>query len=380
MSAFNDPRYLAAQGLLNTPRTIEQDKPCPKCGYNLKGLTVGGVCPECGRAISVPQKRMLEDTLIDAPRAYLHRFAISLSVAFLGLAMSVLGIFTIVSSAVVKGVFGFYQLGGIGMNMIVPSIPDRLFAVVFLVGAAMWAGGLLVATLPRPTPVDAQDSRKREWMRLRVGVGVTQAAWFVAAVLAFLLVYLAPQQPAPGAGPSVSPSAWMGPVAGVALFFTLTGIVGLIPTAVLLARFADWVPDTDLGWRMRTSAWSIAVFGTLLVLTGVTPPGLPSFAGLIPFLLWISVGFVWAFFIIGLLVQFWSIGQLASAGWAAKENHRIREERDQRMLEKMRREKEEYDQRIDAVRRHVDEPAPGIRKVGVAPRGPDAHPTPRPKP
>lgn len=380
MSAFNDPRYLAAQGLLNQSRTIEHDKPCPKCGYNLKGLALGGVCPECGRAISVPQKRMLEDTLVHAPRAYLHRFAISLSVAFLGLAMSVLSIFTIVSSAVVQGVFGFYQLGGIAMNMIVPSIPDRFFAVVFLLGAAMWGVGLSIATLPRPTPIDSEESRNREWMRLRVGVRITQGAWFVAAALAFLLVYLAPQQPAPGAGLPVPPHGWMGPVAGVALFFTLTGIIGLIPTAVLLARFADWVPDTDLGWRMRTSAWSIAVFGTLLVLTGVTPPGLPSFAGIIPFLLWISVGFVWAFFVIGMLVQFWSIGQLASAAWAAKQNHRIREERDQRMLEKMRREKEEYDRRIDSMRRHTDEPAPGVRKVGVAPRGPDGRSAPPPKP
>ena len=82
MSAFNDPRYLAAQGMLGTPMPIESDRPCAGCGYNLKGLFVGGVCPECGRPISVPKKRMLDDTLVDAPRAFLLRFAVAASAAF----------------------------------------------------------------------------------------------------------------------------------------------------------------------------------------------------------------------------------------------------------------------------------------------------------
>src|SRR5690606_16268158 len=28
---------------------IEQDVPCPDCGYNLRGLRMDGRCPECGR-------------------------------------------------------------------------------------------------------------------------------------------------------------------------------------------------------------------------------------------------------------------------------------------------------------------------------------------
>lgn len=383
MSAFNDPRYLAAQGLLNQPRPIEHDKPCPKCGYNLKGLFVGGVCPECGRAISVPQKRMLEDTLVHAPRAYLSRFALALTCAVVGLAMSLLGFFTIVTSAIVNGVLGFYRIGGTnnslapGLNLRVPSAPDHAYAVIFLLGAAMWSVGLFIATLPRPTPPDVPESRAKEWQRLRVTSRLSQGMWSLAAFLGLLLVYLAP---APTYGGQASPPGWMGPTAILAALATLIGIIGLVPTSVLLARYAEWVPDNDLSWRMRTSAWSMAVFGSLIVLTGVTPPGLPSLAGIIPFVLWLGLAMFWVFFLAGVGVLFWSIGQLAAAGWAAKENHRIREERDQRMLDKMRREKEEYDRKIDAVRRHTDEPAPGVRKAGVAPRGPDARPAPRPKP
>jgi hypothetical protein len=31
---------------------IEADLPCAICGYNLKGLSPAGTCPECGQAIS----------------------------------------------------------------------------------------------------------------------------------------------------------------------------------------------------------------------------------------------------------------------------------------------------------------------------------------
>jgi uncharacterized repeat protein (TIGR04138 family) len=30
---------------------ILDDEPCPRCGYNLRGLCEGGRCPECGRSI-----------------------------------------------------------------------------------------------------------------------------------------------------------------------------------------------------------------------------------------------------------------------------------------------------------------------------------------
>ncbi|MBX3353215.1 MAG: hypothetical protein KF684_09790 [Phycisphaeraceae bacterium] len=379
MSAFNDPRYLAAQGLLNTPRTIEQDKPCPKCGYNLKGLTVGGVCPECGRAISVPQKRMLEDTLVDAPRAYLLRFTVAISAAFVGLACIIFGLFTALTLAVMNSVFGFYGQSGpnaiVGPQLQIPTPSDTFYTLVFLFGSLAWVGGFVVTTLPRPDPPDADEPRRREWYRLRVASWGTQGAWVLAAALLLVLTMSAPT-PGPGAGMPL----WVVVIATISAISALVAFVGLVPSAVLLSCYADWVPDTELSWRMRTSAWSIGVFGALIVVTGLTPPGWPSFAGVIPFMLWLGIAVFWVGFLGGLGVQFFSIGQLAMAGWAAKENHRIREERDQRMLEKMRREKEEYDQRIDAVRRHVDEPAPGVRKVGVAPRGPDAHPTPRPKP
>jgi hypothetical protein len=371
MSAFNDPRYLAASGAIKgVTMLVEQDRACPACGYNLKGLAVGGVCPECGRAIALAAKKGDTDMLVDAPRGYLNRFAGSLTIAFVGLSFNLIGLFTVVVLAIVNSVFGFYGQTGpngmVGPQLRIPTPSDGVFATVFLAGAGVWLTGLIIATIPRPTPLTADASRATEWKRLRIATVITQSGWFLASALILVIAIAAPTPP-----PGTPMPGWVPFSATVAVIAACGGLVGLIPTAILLARYADWIPDPELGWRMRTSAWSIGVFGTLILLTGVTPPGLPSVAGLIPFVLWMTIGFIWIFFLAGLGVLFVSIAQMAKTSWDAVANHRHREEKDQRMLEKMRREREEQDRRAELMGRH-DEPSPGVRKIGVAPKPPHA--------
>jgi hypothetical protein len=35
------------------PEAVKYDLPCPRCGYNLRGLSPGGLCPECGQAVTL---------------------------------------------------------------------------------------------------------------------------------------------------------------------------------------------------------------------------------------------------------------------------------------------------------------------------------------
>lgn len=52
MSRFLSPKYLKYHASLKgTAREIDHDLTCGGCGYNLRGLKVGGRCPECGLAI-----------------------------------------------------------------------------------------------------------------------------------------------------------------------------------------------------------------------------------------------------------------------------------------------------------------------------------------
>lgn len=365
MSAFNDPRYLAAQGLIQPlPTVIDHDRPCAKCSYNLRGLTIGGICPECGTGItSLAVVKVLGDTMMDAPRAYVRRFAAAMIVAFIGMVLNVAAVFTIVSTTILNSVFGFYRSGGINTPT-VPTASNTFWAAVVALGSLAWLAGLIVATLPRPAPVDAPQPRERgEWWRLRALSWITQAGWVVGAGLSLAVAALAPTNLF---GP---PPQWMTVCSTIAAIGFLVALVGVIPTAVLLARYAEWIPDADLGWRFRTSAWTVGMSGALMILTGVTPPGLPSFIGFIPFILWLCVGVMWLLFIGALLVLFWSLGQMATTACAGVQSQRLRDERDQRMLERMRQEREQHLARL-ALEPHARETSPGVRKVGTAPNRP----------
>ncbi|MCW5777587.1 MAG: hypothetical protein KIS87_14215, partial [Phycisphaeraceae bacterium] len=54
-------------------RPVEAGRRCAKCGYDLAGLRVGGVCPECGTIIAgAGSKAAVRDSLTLAPLAYLR--------------------------------------------------------------------------------------------------------------------------------------------------------------------------------------------------------------------------------------------------------------------------------------------------------------------
>jgi hypothetical protein len=42
-----------------SPQPIKYDLPCPRCGYNLRGLIPDGLCPECGQAIALALRENL---------------------------------------------------------------------------------------------------------------------------------------------------------------------------------------------------------------------------------------------------------------------------------------------------------------------------------
>ncbi|NLF31381.1 MAG: hypothetical protein GX591_10925 [Planctomycetes bacterium] len=96
----------AADGLTGRPYEISIDLPCIACGYNLRGLTSDGRCPECGAAIDGSLDPRL---LWFAPPAYVRTLALGLSLIFWGLyacafaAMGVSAMFEVVLGADLAG-------------------------------------------------------------------------------------------------------------------------------------------------------------------------------------------------------------------------------------------------------------------------------------
>ena len=61
---------------------VGDDRPCLRCGYNLRGIGVAGACPECG----APARYSLRSTLLKhSPPDYLRRLRVGARLAALGL-------------------------------------------------------------------------------------------------------------------------------------------------------------------------------------------------------------------------------------------------------------------------------------------------------
>src|SRR5687768_15684955 len=76
------------------PATLQHDVPCVRCGYDLRGLSDDGLCPECGAGIGDSLARFVQTRaaaarpLAEMPRAWVVKLAIGCTMlALLGLAI-----------------------------------------------------------------------------------------------------------------------------------------------------------------------------------------------------------------------------------------------------------------------------------------------------
>jgi hypothetical protein len=81
-------------------RTIHEDIPCTSCRYNLRGLTTGGRCPECGREIALTLamreirglEREIPFPLFRADRRWLRQLIEGTALAIVAIAMRAIAI------------------------------------------------------------------------------------------------------------------------------------------------------------------------------------------------------------------------------------------------------------------------------------------------
>ncbi|MCB9846352.1 MAG: hypothetical protein H6811_10260 [Phycisphaeraceae bacterium] len=223
-----DPREL---GHLKGPTVIEDDRPCGVCDYNLKGLTVGAACPECGTTIRGKGGRAI-DRISDAPIGYLKNLRFGLWLLVVGMLASTASLF----------VFRFRE--------------TWMSAGASVVAAAAWWVGVIIATEPRKTPNRDPRLMRRERRILRRINRITQAGWLAASVL--MLIYSAVG----------GFSARVDLIFGLAaLCFNIVALAGLITLCVHLSDLAHWASQDELTDRLHLAAWGIGVFGSLLLIT-----------------------------------------------------------------------------------------------------------------
>jgi len=303
MSAFNSEKLLKLRGAISdAPMLIHEDRFCPACDYNLKGLYVGGKCPECGRTIAVASKQPMW-LMGDAPASYLRWLwkALFFQSACGTLLFVAMLAFTVAGSVLSQ----------------VPAM------VAWCVLSLCWLASLVGVLKPRPRPprTDVQSTRvKPEWAVLRWTVGASQACWIGISPIAM-------------AAATTGPPYLQYVAAGLACIATL----GLAPLSWLLSEYAHWASDTSLARRFESLAWVLCTglaIQLFIIVISATGMGVGTF---LTAFIWL-IAAVWILSIF--LLQFSTLQLSNDARWAIT-NAKEAQERDLRMTERARRVREE---------------------------------------
>lgn len=275
---------------------IDDERRCPECDYDLRGLRIGGRCPECGTPIGFDAALAREATIID----HLRPLA----------AVDCLTFFLFGVSGLLF-VAGLLLVGPLGLGTPVDAL--RLNLVL----AGFWVLGVIMLVRAHARHTKGVRGLFPEWIPF-TRRGALYSQLLVPALAAAHYFWVT------GAFPGA------GTVAAV-LFVLIAA--GWTPTAILLADYASFFGDSHLADHYRTCAWNLGVFGlgTALVL----------------WLGWLSTGFSWMIRAFGwMIVAVWifsfaavcvSTLQLAnSIRWAYVNSIALRA-RDRRLRERAER-------------------------------------------
>ncbi|MCL4743072.1 MAG: hypothetical protein KJZ54_12820 [Phycisphaerales bacterium] len=212
-------------------RAVESGRVCARCGYDLRGLFVGGVCPECGTTIGrAGSKAAVRDALTLAPLSYLRRLTwVCVGLAALG---PLNGVAFLIAGATRA------------------AWPEALLTVVGLA----WAWVVWRVAQPKPHRAGLTEPPEKEMVRVRRAARLTQCAWPAAAALKTI---------AAGMSSAGAPLPAVLPFLILAGVLTVVGFMGFVPLSLWLADLADWAMDTSLGDRLRVVAWLIAFGGSI---------------------------------------------------------------------------------------------------------------------
>lgn len=312
--------------------TYEPGRLCAHCNYDLGGVPVGNVCPECGKAAGRAGRRggsgRIVESLMDAPMWYLKSLALG----------------TTLLCAVL---FGVMLLGLFGTVLLRRSYGDLPPAGLKLVLAIVWWVGVCIATSPRALTNPGSFNAKAEWKRLRVVNRVTQAFWAAGASLG--LMHAAVTSNVLPGGPTPNGALLISIVWAIA---TLIGMFGLVPLCFQLGDLAEWAQDSPLNARFNTAAGSIAFGGGMIIVSDL----LGLLTGMRGLALGLFSIFPMALLGFGVVLFFANIFNFASMiHWAIRNKEKLHEvderrmERDLREAERLR----EQQDRIDEANRRI---------------------------
>jgi len=262
MSRFLSPKFLKYRRAAELG-PIDEDLPCPQCGYNLRGLNHGRNCPECGTPIELTYTA--KDYLLSGDEVQRAQWKAGLGLGIISLSVILAArLLCFVASTALSG--------------------PELARAYLIAAAAGWTGWTLAAWLITPPALDDAWPKLR---RMRLAGRWLELLWLPA--WACLIVWLA----LPGAG------------RGHVLFLlSLTGRaaagVGLLLLIFILLRIAEAAELERPARRLNLALWflPIATVFLLVIPVQITWSSLLLFGPLAALFIVILLFWGWALFMV----------------------------------------------------------------------------------
>jgi hypothetical protein len=241
---------LDANGLLAA------DLACRKCSYNLRGLSVEGLCPECGRAIGLS---VVGDLLRYSDPNWLRTLRRGINLILLDIILVVLLLIASIALTAAGTAFTIRETTG--------------SAIGFAIQGIFFLGGWFL-TMPDPSGI-GEDlyGTSRKVIRVTLLIGVTQP------LVEFVKAAIGPSSVELRLGLDILDMA-----------ITLVGAIGHVAQLQYLRKLALRIPDRKLSDRARLVMWGLGIsYGVLIVFTfimtvamrGTTPAAGMTTAGCI---------------------------------------------------------------------------------------------------
>jgi hypothetical protein len=235
----------------SAPGVVPMDVPCRKCGYNLRGLSVDGRCPECGIAVGLST---YGDLLRYSDPAWLAKLRTGVTLILWGILAMVV---TVVLLVVVFMVIGFRTAarggGGGGGTPASGAAANQaiVMSLATLVGYGLMLVGAWLLTEPDPSGLgEDQYGTSRKLIRIMLGLGVLNYLINIGINAA-----------------TITPSIFV-TLQSFNFIFQIAGLVGTCAQLQYLKKLAVRIPDDSLAGRAHTILWGIGVTNGIMIVFG----------------------------------------------------------------------------------------------------------------
>ncbi|HEX8521661.1 MAG TPA: hypothetical protein VF669_05340 [Tepidisphaeraceae bacterium] len=210
---------------------VEQDAPCRKCGYNLRGLDLRGRCPECGTPVGLAIHGQL---LKYSDPAWVGTLARGVRLIIAGLALMVAAI-----------------LVNMVLSIVVPPtqmLPMLLLPMGLVVMYLLSLIGSWLLTSPDPSGIgEDRYGRSRKIIRFSLLVGLASTVLSLGARFGSL------------------PPQVMTAIQTITILASLVGVVGMFAQLDYFQKLALRIPDQKLAGRASILKYSLGISYAVVV-------------------------------------------------------------------------------------------------------------------